>query len=285
VNPTFSPSTVPSLAPSSTPSVIPTYRPSVSPSVPPTAVPSISPSSAGSASPTSRPPTLSPTGKPRPPTPEPTPGPTIAIVTNTVVQFSATSEITGITAAQVDDGVKSAFQEVTANKLSLEPEDIQITNVTDVVVRRLDTSTETRLLATSKVSIAFVVYVILEQTEYDSAPVAVDAYDALLTQLFTSPSVGSDLVTLAVSLGSTTIDSNTVIVCSAPIVNRNFTIIEVRTGAPTAAPVASRHVSGGNGGSDTTPIIIGAVVGGCVFLALVGGLLYYLLRSKKIEPM
>jgi hypothetical protein len=288
--PTFSPSVSPTFRPSASPSVSPTFRPSVSPSFVPTfqpsAKPTLSPTRSPSVSPT-RSPSVSPTSAPtaRPTTlstgRDPTPSPTIVSL---VAQIDASTDLTGLSEAQVDAGVRTAFTKLTAETLSVTTGDISISSVTNVA-RRLSGSTaglSGRSLATSKARISFTVSVSLTRAGFANGTAAVSTFGRLLTAKYTAASTSSELISLAVNSGSTTVTSATVITISSPTVDPDFTLIEVKTGTPTSAP----HSQSADDDAETTNIIIGVVVGGTAFMAMVAAAAYYMCGASvgKISP-
>lgn len=198
-----------------------------------------------------------------------------------MVQFSASTDLNGITSSDVDEGVIDAFKDVTGNTLGVNPNDVNVTSVTDVA-RRLGS----RKLTSSGVRLTFVVVVVLEKTSYNNGTHAVTSYDALLAKKFTNSTTGKALIALAITLGSKTVNNSTIITLNAPTVDYNFNIIIVQTGAPSAAPEIVTRSSNDDSGQDMTPIIIGVAVGGGAFIIILLASFYYFSGSKgrKIEP-
>jgi hypothetical protein len=265
--PTFSPSVVPTFRPTSQPSVTPSVAPTVSPSVSfsPTRIPSRSPTSASGGG---------GSGK--------TPSPTINSI---VAQITASTDVGGLTSSDVDAGVISAFNQITADTLSISADQVNTTSVVDVSGRRLSSSL--RIADAGVVRFTYVITVGLTSAGYADGDAAITAFQTLLNNKFSNATTGSKLISLALTAGSTTVTSSTVLVFYTTAVDATFTFIEVKTGTPTSAPVAG---NGGNGsdddGQDTTPIIIGAVVGGTVLLALVAVGFYFGVkrRNEKVNP-
>lgn len=213
----------------------------------------------------------------------------------TVVQFAASTEVDGLSASEVDSGVLDAFKSVTADTLGLTSDDINITSVTDV--NNTATTRQRRLgggvgvvgrsLAGSKrAKISFVVIIVMEKTAFTNKTVAVQTYDALLDQKFTNSSTGSQLVSLAIQLGST-VPAGTVVTFTAPTVDYSYTVIIVKTGAPTSVPAERATDDDSSSGQDMTPIIIGVAVGGGALIIILLASFYYFSggkSSRKIEP-
>jgi hypothetical protein len=198
----------------------------------------------------------------------------------------------GLNSSEVDSGVLSAFQQLTADTLGVDVDTVNITGVTDTTPgRRLGLGSRTLTGGGGKgVKISFVILVVLEKSSHPSnATALVVSYDTLLSQKFVSSSTGGDLISLAILKGST-IPSGTVVTLAAPTVNYNYLVIIVKTGAPTASPV--EQIGGGgdddDSAADMTPIIIGVAVGGGVLLIALFAALYYFTGggkgASKIEP-
>jgi hypothetical protein len=207
--------------------------------------------------------------------------------TTTVVQFTATTDLAGLSASEVDAGVLSAFQQLTADTLGTDADSVNITSVTDTSTRRrhLLGGASSRSLAGKGVKIEFVILFILEKTSTPSnATAVVVSYETLLANKFLSSTVGSELITLALSSGSTTVTSSTVVTLTAPTVDRSYIVIIVKTGAPTAVP--AERGADDDSAADMTPIIIGVAVGGGVLLLLLVAALYFFTGkgTGKIEP-
>jgi hypothetical protein len=221
--------------------------------------------------------------------------PTLAEPITTIVKFNATTDVSGVNSTQVDQGVIEAFKNMTGETLGVDADAVNVTSVSDIVTRRarhlVGLGSSHRALDSAGVRIAFTILVILEQTPYSSPTVAVTTYDSLLTTKFTAGSTGSQLVALAVSKGSTSVTSSTVISLTAPVVNYNYVLIVVQTGAPSSAPTAAivepRGSGGGGSSTDMTPIIIGVAVGGAALLIILVAAYFYCGGGKyasKIEP-
>jgi hypothetical protein len=270
--PSHTPTTKPSAMPSTLPSVAPTHQPTVSMS--PTRAPSSTPTLVPTPVPTKK------AGAPSAPTPSPT-------VNSVLAQLTASTDLTGVSASEVDQGVQDAFAELTAEALGLAADAINITSITDVSRRRLGGSSATsgRSLTASRARITFTILVYLVGEGFSNGTVAISTYTTRLTTKYAATSTPADLLALAILKGSTTVTTSTVLSVSAPTIDTSFVLIEIKTGTPTMAP--GKGSGGDDDDGDTTSIIIGVVVGGTVLLVAVAvGMYFFCFKGQagKITP-
>ena len=276
--PTSQPSGAPSIemtgVPSSEPSGVPSSEPSVVPSGDPSGVPSGGPTTTALL----------------------TSSPTIFIPTVSVVSFSTLAQLGGVTAGDMDLHAQEAFLSVTADSMTeVEASDLVITSMDTVVGRRLvDATLDIEIQAeggndsarkrklSSVVDITFTTITTLEGSGYSSATALAEGLEAEVAVAYADPATATAFTQEAEALGSTTVDSTTVVVFEEPVLDTSSVTEEtVKTSAPTVT-AATRSSGSGNNDEDTLIMIAVLVIVGILVIMTVGG---YVLYSKNKKGM
>ena len=256
---TDSPSSVPSIA-------------SVDPTVTPTAALSISPSISGAAP------------------------------ASTVVQFNITEMVVGMDT--IDSAAIDAFVEITSSKLGIAANNVVVHSVTSVDLSNASSAnTQGRMLRSAdsilrrgRVEngdvhgniILFGIAATLEDFDQTSPVELVDSLSAVLLAAYSDPTTVDEWVELSVSLGSSTVTTDTVVYFEEPVVSERIVVVIVETSYPSMSPTMSDSEAPlTNGGNDDTAIpsvywLVGAV-GVLGLVIMLGGMWWYNINKRKQE--
>jgi hypothetical protein len=206
-----------------------------------------------------------------------------------LVQISASTEINGLTATQADDAFLNAFSQLTATALSLSKDAVHVNSIEDITRRRLSLldqgqgqSQQMRGLS-SQMKLTFVITTLLGSSGnnglgFRNGSVAVATYRNLLSSKYSNPVTATELITMALNFGSTSLTSSSVLTLSPPLVDEIFTLIEVKTGAPTIAPSSQN----GDSNNDEFPKLIIILVGiSIISLGLVASCLICFQKTER----
>jgi hypothetical protein len=184
----------------------------------------------------------------------------------------------------MDLPAQEAFLDVTADSMTgVEASDLTITGMGTVVVRRLarQEADVTKRRLGSAVDITFTTTTILEGSGYSSATTLAEGLEAEVMAAYADPVTAAAFKEEAEALGSTSIDSTTVVVFEEPALDSSSITEEVvRTSAPTVTP----EKSGDNDDGQTVILIAGVVVGVVlVTIAIISSVVYNNKKKNKIS--
>jgi hypothetical protein len=219
---------------------------------------------------------------------KPSPRPSSLNAPATIVGFTSSQQLGGISSDSFDSPAQDAFEASVASTLTdnnYEVASVTILSITDNTNSSDYTTSKARGLRishSSSISIAFDVVTVLEKSQFTSPAPLVVELQAFLSKSLVTSQFSDRFIQTCVALGSQVINSTALLSFGNVSSSSNFTVTVIDTSSPTLTPALTRH-NNSPGGVDF-PIWGSILVGmGALALLLVLGFFYFQRQRKLLQ--